>query len=1547
MGFLITFLILCRIDTLIKENFEGVWGPYGDNPPTGWTIIDKGSANDGWNENDWHKYFYSSRSSNVARVYYTPLENQREYLITPLIDLSGNVVSCSLYFWHYYQSGWDGTDTGFVLLSLDGGLTWSETLVVYQGSSTSGDVKIDLTPYAGNTNCKIAFLYVGNDDWQWMIDDVLVIKDVKLPNDVGISSVLTDKREYIKGQSMNITVRVRNYGINAQSNVSVRCKIIKKRTGSILFNQVKTVSYLPSDAESTVVFSWVSDSIGEVVIKDSTELSGDEDNSNDAKSDTSYVANIVTPIWEDNFDGNSSLDLWYAVGTGNEWEIGVPLRGPDSSYSKPNCAGTDLDNTYENNSDASFYSPYIDLTSLSSADTCWIYFYYFDSLEANFDYVYLEIDSLDGTGYSVLKSYTGDTTVWVKDSVFIPPSYNGDTVRIRFRIVSDATNIEAGFYVDNIKLYVKPLNDVGISSLLLDKEEYIKGNTVQVSVKVKNYGRNGQTNVPVRCKVYKKRTGSLLFNSLKYISNLPSGAESTKVFSFVLNEIGEIFVKDSVELSVDEYRGNDKKDTLTYSAKVVRPTWFDDFDADSSLDLWYAKGKNNEWEIGVPVRGVSSPYSTPNCVGTDLDGEYGNNQDISFYSPYLDLTSLSVSDSVSVIFFYADSLEPNFDFVYLEIKRKNDPGYSLLKSYTGRNDWIKDSVLIPTSYYGDTIRVRFRLSSNSSVTEAGFYFDDLCFKLNFETPVLKEIEFDEGGDFVLEWSRTDGADYYKVFEAVGSLILEDYADSFSNWNESYFYLTKEFCFSEPFSFWTGEFAETQPKIGGIKRGALSILETKNSYYTDTGGVYVEFTAKWEISSSDKFFLEVSSDNGTTWESIWKPNTLIQNKFKIIRVYADLPPGNKKFRFKFIGDSEDNKGVYIDNIKIYSLSSFIEIANPVDTFYNITGKSDGMYFYRVKAYRNSPYAESEYSNVIYVNVKVASNNPPSISLLSPVTDISADGMFYIKFEAQDIDDRAFVSIFIDSNNTGYNGELFYKNIIERGRDSIRIDVKDVTLNNFYIYVMIHDITDTSYSGYSGLITKTNLVPPLNLAGSGTDTIYNKYIKVIAEDTCVNGSICHISTLEGDTAVTSDDSLNLLFGINYVPWSSDAVIRIDGENYIFNKEGNGVRILPLQRLTGDQGIPTTQPNNPYMPDNSVGFRVGYWYNGVEVYNDLIFATGRFSYHSNYFDQVLVRFKFKNTTNSYKSVGLKIRWDPEIGYTDGAIMKPQGENSFVEIEKRYRNLPEYIILQDSTHFSNAPPDARAAAYIKNWGVATPPDEAIIINWADLAQYRGFVYRIISTDTITDDSGLDLIWYPIILGPGDSVTYSTYYGSVRYDVFNILGTEESYLSIRYSSPYVILRWKFSHNYLKAKIKKKIEGQKDWKIVTEFTDKRNSYHDLPEGTGIHLYMIEFQINGRDKKVLGPVKINIDRLPLSLLLEKNFIIKGSEIPFILLIPEKGDVNIKLMDVCGRVINKRVYKFKSAGLYKVNFEKPSTSGIYFLQADFKGKLFYKNKVLFIR
>ncbi|MBE0432366.1 T9SS type A sorting domain-containing protein [candidate division WOR-3 bacterium] len=157
------------------KDFEEEWANSTNPPFCGWQIVDGGTQTPNIvDNNDWHRYLYSTHGSYLARIYYSPIEWQDDWLISPRFDCSQEG-TYQLSYWHYYNDySATSEDSGRVLVSTDGGTNW-QTIATYSNADDSGYMYHDVSAIvSGQPNVKIAFHYVAYNEYWWYIDDFVL-----------------------------------------------------------------------------------------------------------------------------------------------------------------------------------------------------------------------------------------------------------------------------------------------------------------------------------------------------------------------------------------------------------------------------------------------------------------------------------------------------------------------------------------------------------------------------------------------------------------------------------------------------------------------------------------------------------------------------------------------------------------------------------------------------------------------------------------------------------------------------------------------------------------------------------------------------------------------------------------------------------------------------------------------------------------------------------------------------------------------------------------------------------------------------------------------------------------------------------------------------------------------------------------------------------------------------------------------------------------------------------------------------------------------------
>ncbi|MCA9796921.1 MAG: immune inhibitor A, partial [Candidatus Eremiobacteraeota bacterium] len=92
----------------------------------------------------------------------------------------------------------------------------------------------------------------------------------------------------------------------------------------------------------------------------------------------------------------------------------------------------------------------------------------------------------------------------------------------------------------------------------------------------------------------------------------------------------------------------------------------------------------------------------------------------SLVSPPINLAAIRNS---ALLFDSRYEIEQSFDRLHLEVSTDNKI-WNKLEDFTGRSEWSQHLVDL-SRYDGQTIRLRFRMESDSSVVRDGFYLDNI------------------------------------------------------------------------------------------------------------------------------------------------------------------------------------------------------------------------------------------------------------------------------------------------------------------------------------------------------------------------------------------------------------------------------------------------------------------------------------------------------------------------------------------------------------------------------------------------------------------------------------------------------------------------------------------------------------------------------------------------------------------------------------------------------------------------------------------------------
>ncbi|MBW8048910.1 MAG: PKD domain-containing protein [Cytophagales bacterium] len=374
-------------------------------------------------------------------------------------------------------------------------------------------IDIDISAFAGNPTVYVRFSFNSGDGaWNffegWYVDDVLVYEPAAA--DLGVIAIDSLASDCGLSAAESVTVRVKNFGTTAQSNIPVSYRI----NAGAPVNDTITATIIPGDTLSFTFDTTADLSVAGTYIFDGwTSMPGDGNNNNDSTTNLSIV-NIPTistfPYSEDFETGNGG---WTSGGTNNSWQFGTPAATfIASAASGVNGWVTSLISNY-NPSELSFLiSPCLDFTGFV-VDPILRFSHIFITNAG--DQGWVEYSTDDGSTWTKLGTTTSGGTNWYNAFGDVWDGNSGapdtwrtaqheltglagqDSIRIRFIMSSGAFFQDEGFGVDSVEIFNWP-NDVGV--IAIDAPVSGCGGltaTEPVTVRVKNFGAAVQTSIPV------------------------------------------------------------------------------------------------------------------------------------------------------------------------------------------------------------------------------------------------------------------------------------------------------------------------------------------------------------------------------------------------------------------------------------------------------------------------------------------------------------------------------------------------------------------------------------------------------------------------------------------------------------------------------------------------------------------------------------------------------------------------------------------------------------------------------------------------------------------------------------------------------------------------------------------------------------------------------------------------------------------------------------------------------------------------------------------
>ncbi|MFD2628969.1 S8 family serine peptidase [Oceanobacillus kapialis] len=145
-------------------------------------------------------------------------------------------------------------------------------------------------------------------------------------------------------------------------------------------------------------------------------------------------------------DFESEATGWTVFGENNSWERGIPTSGPESAVSGENVYATNLEGTYDSNTNTTLVMPPVDLPEGES----YLQFSQWYNIENNWDYGHVFI-STDQEEWTQLARITNVSEDWENVEIDLS-EYSGQRVYIGFNLTTDGSVVRDGFYIDDVEL---------------------------------------------------------------------------------------------------------------------------------------------------------------------------------------------------------------------------------------------------------------------------------------------------------------------------------------------------------------------------------------------------------------------------------------------------------------------------------------------------------------------------------------------------------------------------------------------------------------------------------------------------------------------------------------------------------------------------------------------------------------------------------------------------------------------------------------------------------------------------------------------------------------------------------------------------------------------------------------------------------------------------------------------------------------------------------------------------------------------------------------
>ena len=893
--------VVCVICSLILT--LGAWGvveavgyPFADDFEGG---LGNWTAETPWGETT---AFYASPVSSATDSPSTLYGSSVDASLTlgSSVDLS-SAARPVLRFRHRHQLE-DGYDFGYVEVSTDGGSSWSDVLATYTGTQSSWTrEQLDLAAYVGEADVRVRFRLVSDGTVNadgWYVDDVAI---AEAPEPVVLDApfaVETNSLELSWSQSAAPDFSAYRIYRASGPGVDGRAATLVAEITEVTNTGHTDITVTP---KSTYFYA--------VMV-----LTGDDLHSLSNEEDAITPAGMDYPFLD---DGEGTGTVWSAQGT---WALSDETAF-SGSHAWSDSPGTNYGNGISAQS-LTLVSP-IDLTSASSPVLSFVHSYMFAAGDSG----YVEISADGGSSWTALDSFTnGDSDSWLTERIDLSSWTWSDDVLVRFRITTDPSTTADGWHVDDISVAESP---TVVPPPILDQ---VTSHSMRVT-----WSENAD----------------LLFSHYAiHRSPTPGAGIQSTLVAEIFDQGATTFTDTGLRVETDYYYrvyavspyGTYSPDSGSESTDRTGGNpypFFEDFEG--SLESWNLEGDWTSTDTDK-YEGDRSLTDSPGTTSVPSN-------------TYAAWTSIDLSGSSWPVLSFWDRYAMANDWAFLDVS-SNGTNWTRIYSATGAlPTWTLRAIDLSPWRTATNLRIRFTVSTGSSVFDDGWYIDDLS---------------------VAEHSGSVSIPFFDNLESgLGNWLT-------SSWTPSA---------DTPHSGVTSLRSTPNGTMSGSSQNAMELAGSFD--LSGTTSPQLTFWLRGSVGDDGGFASQISTDGGLTWASL--PNAGIGQYWSGDWTRFQVPLASyiqSGVRLRFLNTNSTYGGpsdLYVDDVAIEDMPDNVDLdplvphLKSIDLSWSESALGD---FDRYEVYRSTS------ANVTVANDLVFTSTDPGDTAFTD-TGLSIGATYYYR------------------------------------------------------------------------------------------------------------------------------------------------------------------------------------------------------------------------------------------------------------------------------------------------------------------------------------------------------------------------------------------------------------------------------------------------------------------------------------------------------------------------------------------------------------------------